>query len=160
MTLPSNVVGFNTSKAAPWFSAVATSDTPSVFSVTVAPLLPLTVAKSTLVTLLDDTLLAAALDAGVDDAAVGVEDAGVEDAGVEDAGVEDAATDAGVEDAATDAGVDDAATEAGVELAATDAGVELAMRSLMPPPPPPQAVRDAAITIINGIFLSILKLLR
>lgn len=73
----------------------------------------------------------------------------------DDAGVDDAATDAGVDDAATDAGVDEAATDAGVELGATE---EL---DLLPPPLPlpPQAVMDAANTIINGIFLSIAKLL-
>jgi len=95
------------------------------------------------------------LEAGVDDAS-GADEAGVDDAsGADEAGVDDAGSEeAGVDDAATDAGVDDAATDAGVELGATEVGVGFLSPSL-----PPQAVRDAANTIINGIFLSIAKLL-
>jgi hypothetical protein len=103
-------------------------------------------------------LLATELAAGSDDEGVaGADDAGSEEAGVDDAGSEEAGVDeAGVDEAGVDeAASDDAATDAGVELGATE---ELDFLPL-PPPPPPQAVRDAANTIINGIFLSIAKLL-
>lgn len=86
--------------------------------------------------------------AGVDDA--GVDDAGVDEAGVDEAGVDDA----GVDEAGVDeAGVLDAAGV--LELSATD---ELLLDFLLSLPP--QAVKDAARVIINGICLSMLKLLR